>query len=135
VSDQQRVIAAAERRAAALAAGDAEELRTLLHPDFAWTSHTGRHFDREAYLDANIGGPTRWHGQRLCDVAVAVAGDTAVLRCVVEDEVTRDGARTVFRMPVTQTWVRTVTGWRCLAGHAGPAERTSRPDRSGTGGG
>ena len=128
MSDEQRVIAAAEQRAAALATGDAERLRTLLHPDFAWTSHTGRHFDRDAYIDANIGGPTRWHEQRLTDVAVAVAGDTAVLRCVVEDEVTRDddaaGARTVFRMPVTQTWVRTVTGWRCLAGHAGPAERT-----------
>jgi hypothetical protein len=25
-----------------------------------------------------------------------------------------------FRMPMTQVWVRASSGWRCLAGHAGP---------------
>jgi ketosteroid isomerase-like protein len=124
VSDEREILAAAERRAAALAAGDSDALRALLHPDFGWTSHTGRRFDRDGYIDANVGGPTRWHAQRLTDVAVAVVGDTAVLRCLVEDEVTVADERSTFRMPVTQTWVRTGAGWRCLAGHAGPADRS-----------
>lgn len=80
MSDEQEVLAAAERRAAALAAGDAEALRALLHPDFSWISHTGRHFDRDAYIDANVGGSTRWHAQRLTDATVVVAGEAAVLR-------------------------------------------------------
>ncbi len=125
MSDEDDVLAAAERRALALAAGDAVSLRELLHPDFVWTSHTGRVFDRDDYIGANVDGPTRWHAQRLTDVVIRVVGDTAVLRCVVDDEVTVAAGRTIFRMPVTQTWVRTVLGWRCLAGHAGPATTTS----------
>lgn len=125
MSDQDDVLAAAERRAAALAAGDAAALRELLHPDFAWTSHAARVFDREGYIRANVDGPTRWHAQRLTDVVVTVVGDAAVLRCVVDDEVTVADGRTTFRMPVTQTWVRSGGGWRCLAGHAGPASSSS----------
>ncbi len=121
MNEEQEVLAAAERRAVALAAGDSDALRALLHPDFGWTSHTGQHFDRDGYIDANVGGPTRWHAQRLTDVVLSVVGGTAVLRCVVDDEVTFADDRRTLRMPVTQTWVRTSAGWRCLAGHAGPA--------------
>ena len=122
MSADQEVLAAAERRAAALAAADPDSLRALLHPEFSWISHTGRRFDRDGYIAANVGGPTRWHAQRITEAAVVVVGDTAVLRCVVEDDVAISDARTTFRMPVTQTWVLTTDGWRCLAGHAGPAD-------------
>ena len=122
---EAEVLAAAERRAAALAAGDSDALRMLLHPDFHWTSHTGEHFDRTGYLAANTGGAVVWHRQRLADAAVQIVGDTAVLRCSVTDDVTTAAGRATFHMPVTQTWVRTPLGWRCLAGHAGP--RTTAP--------
>lgn len=110
------VLAAAEARARALAAGDEPALRALLHPDFRWTSHRGDRFDRDAYVRANCGGGTVWHGQELRDPTVTVVADTAVLTCTVIDEV---GAGT-FTMPMTQTWVRTDGRWRLLAGHAGP---------------
>ena len=111
---------AARRRADALASGDAAALGELLHPDFRWTSHRGERFDRAAYIAANTGNGLRWHAQHLTGVQVVVDGDTAVLTCDVEDEVTTDAGRTAFRMPLTQIWVRTTDGWRCLAGHAGP---------------
>jgi ketosteroid isomerase-like protein len=57
-------------------------------------------------------------GRRLEDVAVVVAGDTAVLTAAVTDEVCRDGRDQVFRVRLTQTWVRAPEGWRCIAGHA-----------------
>lgn len=117
---ERDVRAAAERRASALAAGDEGALRALLHPDFGWTSHTGEQFDRESYLASNIGGRNVWHAQALEGVSVTVAGDTAVLRCTVTDDVTTADGRDRFRMPMTQTWVRSTDGWRCLAGHAGP---------------
>jgi ketosteroid isomerase-like protein len=51
-------------------------------------------------------------------VKVVVAGDTAVLTAAVTDEVSRDGRGQAFHLRLTQTWVRTPQGWRCLAGHA-----------------
>ena len=117
---RDEVLAAAERRAAALEAGDARALSALLHPDFGWTSHTGEHFDRDGYVNANVGGPTRWHSQQLTDVTISVVGDTAVLHCAVSDDVTTSGGRSASRMLMTQTWVRSDGAWRCLAGHAGP---------------
>ncbi len=128
VSDEDDVLAAARERAAALAGRDEHRLRRLLHPRFGWISHRGDRFDLTSYLDSNRRGPNVWHGQELRDPVVTVVGDTAVLRCTAVDTVDVDGTgpRT-FTMPMTQTWVRTEDGWRCLAGHAGPR----LPDGSG----
>ena len=51
---------------------------------------------------------------------VLVVARTAVLRCVVTDQVSTDAGRATFRMPMTQTWVQLDGNWVCLAGHAGP---------------
>jgi hypothetical protein len=107
------VVAAAQRRALALAAGDVEALRALHHPALRWTTHLGEVLDRDAYLADKGSG---WLAQRLADVHVAMEGDTAVLTAVVTDELV-DGT---FRMRLTQTWVRRDGGWVVLAGHAGP---------------
>jgi len=120
VNVEQEVVQAAEARAAALAAGDATLLAALLHADFRWTSHTGDAFDRDSYIDANTAGATVWRSQTLHDPEVVIAGDAAVLRCVVTDEIHTENGPQVFRMPMTQVWVRTGSGWACLAGHAGP---------------
>jgi hypothetical protein len=121
--DEDRVLTAAQTRAAALAAGDAAALRALLHPGFGWVSHRGEVFDRDGYVAANTApGRLRWRAQRLEQPQVRVVGDAAVLRCSVTDIVTgADGAEVRARMLMTQTWVRDETGaWVCLAGHAGP---------------
>jgi Domain of unknown function (DUF4440) len=118
VTEERNVLAAAEARAAALAAGDAEALRRLLHPRFRWTSHHGDTFDRDGYVRANTG--VTWKGQEMGDVEVVVVGDAAVLSCTVTDEVDVGQGFEVFTMPLTQTWVRSGGRWLCLAGHAGP---------------
>ena len=120
-ADRAAVLAAARARADALAAGDAAALAGLLHEDFRWTAHTGATFDREEYVRRNTDGTTVWRSQDLADADVAVVGDTAVLRAEVTDVVEGgDGGPATFRMPMTQTWVREGSRWRCLAGHAGP---------------
>ena len=116
--------AAAVRRAAALAAGDEAALRLLMHPGLQWTSFQGEVLGYEDYITGNTRGGLRWRSQRLEGMTVVVAGDTAVLTAAVTDEVTRDGREQTFRLRLTQTWVRTLEGWRCLAGHA------SRPSSS-----
>jgi ketosteroid isomerase-like protein len=117
----QEVLQAAEDRAAALAASDAERLRGLLHERFRWTTHTGEALDRATYLRRNTEGPTQWRSQTLAEIHVAVVGDTAVLQAEATDVVSGEhGEPQVFRMPMTQVWVRGEAGWQCLAGHAGP---------------
>jgi Domain of unknown function (DUF4440) len=118
--DEAGVLEAAEERAAALAAGDADELRRLMHPELRWTTYTGAVLDRDAYVAGNTEGSLVWHEQRFERPLVTVVGDTAVLTAIVIDEVERDGTRETFRLRLTQTWVREHGAWRCLAGHAGP---------------
>jgi ketosteroid isomerase-like protein len=120
MSAEDEVLAAAQSRAAALAAGDESALRALLHPDFGWTSHTGERFDRERYVRSNIEGATLWHHQSIDHATLAVEGAVVVLRCIVADDVTVAGRRRVHRMPCTQTWVASDGRWQLLAGHAGP---------------
>ena len=117
----QQVIAAAQARASALAAGDAERLEELLHELFRWTTHAGQTFGRSDYIRRNTAGHHVWRSQELTNVEVIVVGDAAVLKAEVSDEVvTEDNAIETFRMPMTQVWVRSENRWKCLAGHAGP---------------
>jgi ketosteroid isomerase-like protein len=119
IPQEQSVIDAALRRASALAARDEAELRRLMHPGLQWTTFKGNVLSYEEYIAGNSRGELRWRAQRLDDIRVAVVGDTAVLTSCVTDEVSRDGHDQVFTLRLTQTWVRTSEGWRCLAGHAG----------------
>lgn len=121
MSVEDEVCEAVQGRAAALAAGVPAGLTRVLHPQFWWTSHRGETFDRDAYVRANTGGGLRWLAQVVEQVDVVVVGDTGVARRVVSDQVQVDGEQRSYRMPVTQTWVRALGGWVCLAGHAGPA--------------
>jgi hypothetical protein len=120
VDTRAEVLDAAQQRADALASGDPEVLREMLHPRFRWVSHTGERFDRDSYVRSNTGGTHRWASQQLSEVDVVVHPQTAVLRCQVVDEVDRGEGVEAFRMPMTQVWVRYDDRWVCLAGHAGP---------------
>jgi hypothetical protein len=112
------VAAAALRRAAALAAADEAALRLLMHPGLQWTTFRGEVLGYEDYIAANTRRDLRWRSQRLDAIKVAVAGDTAVLTAAVTDEVSSGGRDQAFHLRLTQTWIRTPDGWRCIAGHA-----------------
>jgi hypothetical protein len=120
VSADEEVLTAARARAEALAAGDTRRLSDLLHSDFGWTSHTGEKFDKAQYVEANTTGGVVWHEQELHDPEISIVKDAAVLRAVVSDTVAVGTGLETYRMPMTQFWVRTSSGWKCLAGHAGP---------------
>jgi uncharacterized protein DUF4440 len=123
-----QVVAAAERRAAALVAGDGSRLTELLHEEFRWTTHRGESLARDEYVRRNTGGHTSWRAQELEAPDVVVVGATAVLSTVVRDVVVgAHGHDETFRMPVTQVWVGAGGSWRCLAGHAGPLLGAAAP--------
>lgn len=119
---KQQVLAAARARAEALADGDPNRLGDLLHAEFRWTSHTGETFDRTSYVESNSSGATVWRSQALAEPEVIVLDNVAVLRTIVEDVIRATSGEEVFRMPMTQVWIRTDEAWKCLAGHAGPRQ-------------
>ena len=121
MSAVREILAAVERRSAALVARDAEALREIHHPDLRWTTHRGEVRDRDAYIAGNTEGDLVWRAQRLVSPEVVVAGDTAVVTGAVEDEFERAGEPGAHTMALTLVWVRGDAGWRVLAGHAGPA--------------
>jgi ketosteroid isomerase-like protein len=113
------VIRAAEARAQALASGDADRLRELLHSDFRWVSHAGERYDRDSYVASNVEATSGWTEQRLTDISVIAHEQTAVLRCTVVDTIDGGHGPREYRMPMTQVWIRREGRWVCLAGHAG----------------
>jgi hypothetical protein len=113
------VISAAQARAAALAAGEVDRLREMLHADFRWVSHAGERYDRESYVASNAHGANGWSEQHLTDINVVAHEQTAVLRCTVVDTIDGGHGPREFRMPMTQVWIRRDGRWLCLAGHAG----------------
>ena len=122
VSVRDEIVAAAEARSRALVARDADALRALHHPDLRWTTHRGDVRDSDRYIRGNTEGDLVWRDQRLTDVDVVTAGDTAVLTALVHDEFERAGEPGAHSMRLTLAWVRDDEGtWRVLAGQAGPA--------------
>jgi hypothetical protein len=115
---ESEVLAAAEARARALAAGDADALRELQHPDLRWTTHRGEVLDRDRYIAGNPSGELVWYPSGSRTRPSRSSADTAVLTAIVVDDVSRAGDRSTFRLRLTQTWVRDENGWRCVSGHA-----------------
>jgi len=100
-----------------------------MHPDLQWTPYRGELVDYEACIAGNVGEALVWRAQRLEEVKVAVAGDAAVLTALVTAEVDVGGRDQSFVLRVTQPWVRTAAGWRCLAGHASVPAQPQSPVR------
>lgn len=118
---REAILAATERRSAALVARDAETLRALHHPGLRFTTPRGEVKDLDAYIAGNAHGERVWRGQRFLEVDVVVDGDTAIVTGVVRDEYEHAGEAATHDVHVTFTWVRDdAHGWRVLAGHAGP---------------
>ena len=115
---EDEVLAAQNARAAALANGDEAALRALMHPGLRWTTYRGEVLTYDTYIAGNTRGGLVWRGQRMEEVEISVSDSTAVLVGLVVDDVRQGGQDRTFRLRLTQTWVRTDEGWRCLAGHA-----------------
>jgi uncharacterized protein DUF4440 len=115
------ILAAAQRRSAALVARDADALRALHHPSFRFTTPRGDVRDRDAYVAGNTEGELVWREQRLVEHDVVLCGEVAVLTGVVHDAFERGGVAGAHDMRITLVWVLWEGEWVVLAAHAGPA--------------
>jgi ketosteroid isomerase-like protein len=119
-ADAVRSVAA--ERSAALVRKDVAALDRILAPEFVYTNASGEVLDKEKYLARYVRDPNvRWLSQELEDVEVRVAGDIAVVTCRVRDRAEFGGQSLDAAFRSTYVYVREEEGWRCIAGHTGPA--------------
>jgi Domain of unknown function (DUF4440) len=119
-SATEAVLAAAERRADALARRDWPALERELHPEFRYVNAEGRRLSRDDCLAFVSDGAFRWNEQRLEDVQVTIVGTTAVLTAEVHDDVQLGDERHELVFVSTQTYVLDEGRWLYLAGQTGP---------------
>jgi Domain of unknown function (DUF4440) len=118
MTDPSPVLAAAQRRSAALITKDVDVLLTLLHPNFIYVNASGQVLNREQYLDQYVRpDEVRWISQVIDEPRLAECGTAAVLTCLVHDQARYfdDELDETFRS--TLTWVKAKDGWQCLGGH------------------
>jgi ketosteroid isomerase-like protein len=109
-------------RTAALVRKDVTALEHILAPAFVYTNASGEVLDKDSYLARYIhDSDVRWLSQVTEEVAVRVVGETAVVTCRVQDRAEFNGRLLDATFRSTYVYVRDAAGWRCLAGHTGPA--------------
>lgn len=116
------VIRVARQRSEALVGKDLAALEHILAPEFVYTNASGEVLDKDQYLtryvrDANV----RFESQELTELEVRVFDASAVVTCQVRDRATFHGNRLSGLFRSTFVYVRDSQGWRCVAGHTGPA--------------
>ena len=112
------VLAAAQRRSAALVDKDVAALQELLHPEFVYVNASGLVLDRDQYLDNDVRpDEVQWTSQTIEAPRIVNVGSVAVLTCLVHDVARFRDHHMDETFRSTLTWIRTDEGWQCLAGH------------------
>jgi ketosteroid isomerase-like protein len=119
-ADAVRRVAA--ERSEALVRRDLAALDRILAPEFVYTNASGEVLDKERYLARYVRDPAvKWLSQEITDVRVRVFGASAVVTCAVRDRAEFQGRPLDASFRSTYAYVRDGRGWRCVAGHTGPA--------------
>ena len=115
------IIAADERRRAALNANDADALAALLSEDLVYIHSNGLVDDRKAYVDRVRAGPGRYSNLTVKDFKVRRDGGTAVCDGEVSFEHGMEGRAPIkVHAHFLAIWKLEGGTWR-LAGYASPA--------------
>jgi ketosteroid isomerase-like protein len=92
--------------------------------EFILTTSSGKSKQKEDLLKEIASSQLILAINETTDVKVRVLGTTAVLTGVLHQKGTYKGTSFDVSLRVTDTWVRTETGWKILAGHASSLSKT-----------
>jgi hypothetical protein len=124
MSTESEIVGILQAKAAALVAGAAAELRSLLHPDFLYVNTRGQRFDREGYVTAFGGaGPIRFVAQSFRNVEVRHFGTFAVAAMEVDDRFAIDGRTVAPSARSLCVFARVEGRWLWSAGQTFPVEQ------------
>jgi hypothetical protein len=123
MSTESEIVGILQAKAAALVAGAAAELRSLLHPDFLYINTRGQRFDREGYVTAFGGaGPIRFAAQILRNIEVRDFGTFAVAAMELDDRFEIDGRILAPSARSLCVFARVEGHWLWSAGQTFPVE-------------
>src|SRR4030095_628483 len=109
ITDEIRIVLAA--KADALVRRSADDLATLLHPDFVYINASGRKLDKAAYIDVGcISGRLIFRDQQVSELDVRQFDDFAVATMLLND-------RFVFEGKEASETFRPLCGVSKKAGH------------------
>jgi hypothetical protein len=90
ITDEIRIVLAA--KADALVRRSADDLATLLHPDFVYINASGRKLDKAAYIDVGcISGRLIFRDQQVSELDVRQFDDFAVATMLLADRFAFEG--------------------------------------------
>jgi ketosteroid isomerase-like protein len=120
-SPENLIIAAEQRRCAAMLAADNEALAALLDPHLQFHHATGAVDDREAYLAKMAAGRIKYVGIGWSEEHVTMlSADAALLTGRMTTDVQVEGADKQLKNRVMTIWRRHDGSWRMLAFQSTP---------------
>jgi hypothetical protein len=113
---EQAVLAAEERRCAAMLDNDADALEALIDPRLSFSHATGQVDDKPAYLAKMAAGritylAIHWSGKQV----IMLGSDVALLTGQMTSEVTVEGVEKRLDNRVLAVWTKTGSTWRLTA--------------------
>jgi len=94
---------------------DIMRLRELLADEAIYTHSNAESDDKLSYLRKVENGTYFYHAIKVTDQAIAIIGDTALVRARMTADVAIDGRRKSIDNRALAVWVRRASGWQLAA--------------------
>jgi Domain of unknown function (DUF4440) len=115
VADEIRIVLAA--KADALVRRSADDLATLLHPDFVYVNASGRKLDKAAYIDVGcISGRLIFRDQQVSELDVRQFDDFAVATMLLNDRFVFEGKEVSETFRSLCVFSKKAGNWQWIAG-------------------
>jgi Domain of unknown function (DUF4440) len=115
VADEIRIVFAA--KADALVRRSADDLATLLHPDFVYVNASGRKLDKAAYIDVGcISGRLIFRDQQVSELDVRQFDDFAVATMLLNDRFVFEGKEVSETFRSLCVFSKKAGNWQWIAG-------------------
>jgi hypothetical protein len=115
VADEIRIVLAA--KADALVRRSADDLTTLLHPDFVYVNASGRKLDKAAYIDVGcISGRLIFRDQQVSELDVRQFDDFAVATMLLNDRFVFEGKEVSETFRSLCVFSKKAGHWQWIAG-------------------
>jgi hypothetical protein len=87
----EEIRAAVAAKASALVRRSAEDMGTLIHPDFLYVTAGGKTLTKADYIDVAVNGRFVYQGQQVRELEVRLFGTTAVASMLIDDQYEIEG--------------------------------------------
>ena len=116
--DENAVAAAVENLRKALVDPDKATLEKLTAPELSYGHSTGKVQDQAAFVDALVSGASDFVSIDLSEQTIKIAGNTAIVRHVLNGTNNDGGKPGVVKIAVLLVWVKQNKEWKLLARQA-----------------